>query len=480
MQSEARSAGAELLSSFTARQHSSATACATWYGAPMAIWRKVRLGALAAACLAGAAVACRQLVGIGDDPPRADTSACDMSYATTDCASCAASSCCKQSSGCAANPVCHAYETCLSGCEGGATCRARCALDYPPGMAAEVPALDACLAASCASACNLGCGSVATDFTPPDAAASCESCMGAQPCASERACAASLDCQSYVHCLAACPTFDCGEGCEAAHDAGVALFGPPFSTSGPVAGQLGGSCASACAFGANWLCVGHVSWPAAKVKSTMLHITIGAPVPGAVVKACGWMDSTCGTPIGIDPGTGQPFTIVDASGSATLEVATAATIPEGMYLEVTAPPSDAGEPAFVQTLAYLRAPLSESDKAIGTTVYTAATLDAVYTSAHLTRYCDAGSVDIDVRDCNLQNAPGATATTNYGAALRPYYGLDFGATATDVTGNVKFANVPPGVLDITVTPPEGGAPSSRAAVYARSNALTTVTMLPTP
>jgi hypothetical protein len=60
------------------------------------------------------------------------------------------------------------------------------------------------------------------------------------------------------------------------------------------------------------------------------------------------------------------------------------------------------------------------------------------------------------------------------------YGIQPDATVTDVTGNASVGDVPPGLVQITVTPPGGGPPSSRASVILRADAYTTVSMLPTP
>jgi len=436
----------------------------------MAIWRKVRLGALAAACLAGAAVACRQLVGIADDPPRADSTACGWSYAAGDCASCIASNCCSESSACASSTTCRAYETCLAACTGDAACRGKCEGDHPPGTGSDVPALDACLASNCASPCNLGCGSVADSFTPPDAAGSCESCLASTACEVERACAGSRECEEYVRCTNACTTFGCQQSCGP--DAGAS----PFAALSAI---VSGSCASACAYGGDWLCVGHVSWPAPSGSTTTLTVLVsdqltGSPVPGAVVAPCSANVQSCVSLA--DAGT------TDQAGLTTLEVPQVATLPNGFYLLVTPPPADGGSGAFLTALDYLRSPLTESTKAIAAPVMTEQEVGTFYGQLGVTREAGAGSLRATVFDCDLHKAPGAmvTVTTAAGTSLPVVYGIQPGATATDVTGAVEIGNVPPGLVEITVTPPGGGPPSSKAAVFSRADAYTTVSMLPTP
>jgi len=438
----------------------------------MAIWRKVRLGALAAACIGGAAVACRQLVGIGDDPPRADTSACGLSYATSDCAACVASSCCSASSSCATDAVCAAYEGCLAACAGDAACRARCELDHAPGTRSDVPALDACLAASCASACNLGCGAVAESFTPPDAAPSCESCLVTNACDLERACAGSGECEQYVRCINACSTFGCQQSCGP--DAGVVAFAQ-------LGAVISGSCANACEYGRNWLCVGHVSWPSPSGPTTRLTAIVtdlvgGHVEPGAVVQPCSAVDQTCESPFA-DAAT------TDDAGAATFEIPQAATIPNGFYLLVSPPADDGGAGAFVTTLSYLRSPLTEATKQVSAPVITQRDLAGLYKDFGLDAGPGLGSVRGQVFDCNLRTAPGATVAvkTSNGVPVPVFYGVQLAETSTtDQQAFVEIGNVPPGFVEITVTPPGGGAPSSKTTVISRAGAFTAVSLLPTP
>jgi len=86
--------------------------------------RRVGWLGLVALVIAMAIVACRQLVGITDNPPEdLVTSICGLPYGTNACASCVNANCCTQSATCAADPVCSAYEGCLGNCNGDAKCR---------------------------------------------------------------------------------------------------------------------------------------------------------------------------------------------------------------------------------------------------------------------------------------------------------------------------------------------------------------------
>jgi hypothetical protein len=91
--------------------------------APM--WRRAAGFGLFATLIALASLfACRQLVGITDNPPEDLTSTfCGLPYGTSACASCVQASCCTESTTCAADPACAAYEGCLGQCNGDLACR---------------------------------------------------------------------------------------------------------------------------------------------------------------------------------------------------------------------------------------------------------------------------------------------------------------------------------------------------------------------
>jgi hypothetical protein len=112
------------------------------------MWRRVgRLG-LVTLLVAMAVVACRQLVGITDNPPTDLTSTlCGLPYGASLCASCVQANCCAESTTCAADPACAAFETCLGKCNGGPGCRSQCIGDNPVGTSRDVSALSACLVA---------------------------------------------------------------------------------------------------------------------------------------------------------------------------------------------------------------------------------------------------------------------------------------------------------------------------------------------
>src|SRR5580693_3049208 len=140
--------------------------------------RRWGLGLIAAVAVIISVIACRQLVGITDNPPTDLTSTlCGLPYGTNACASCVNTNCCTESNTCAVDPICLPYESCLGVCKGDPTCRSQCAVDQNAGMTPAVPALSACIAANCPNECGLVCGGTSAYLSLPDAAAACQTCM---------------------------------------------------------------------------------------------------------------------------------------------------------------------------------------------------------------------------------------------------------------------------------------------------------------
>jgi hypothetical protein len=244
--------------------------------------------------------ACRQVVNFREEPPAlapasvdagpdasADAtavmgSACGLGHGTTRCASCVSAHCCPESAACAANPACAPFATCVGACAGDPTCRAQCWLDFTPGKSKEGPALSACLVAQCENACGLTCGGVANPTSyggvPPDAAAACQNCIVANGCDQARQCGASADCESLRLCAGICFTPDCLQACHGSDDAGV----PPELALAQI---TGGVCANACARGADWACVGHVSWPRPAPGDLTLTIQVKDYIHGDTLPA---------------------------------------------------------------------------------------------------------------------------------------------------------------------------------------------------
>src|SRR5580693_8206568 len=99
--------------------------------------RRWGLGLIAAVAVIISVIACRQLVGITDNPPTDLTSTlCGLPYGTSLCASCASTNCCAESTACSTDPVCSPYESCLGACNGDSKCRSQCTIDTSVGATA--------------------------------------------------------------------------------------------------------------------------------------------------------------------------------------------------------------------------------------------------------------------------------------------------------------------------------------------------------
>jgi hypothetical protein len=201
-------------------------------------------------------VACRQLVGIQDNPPEdLALTACGLPLGTNACASCVSASCCTEASACAADTAtCSGYESCLGRCKGDPACRSGCTTGYPATGSSSVSSFAACVASKCETECGLTCGGVEGYVTDPVHAPSCGQCLTANACSDARAWASSADGDAYWRCYLGCFTPDCRQACATAHPQGAAAFAA-FQQ------DYSGTCADACAYGGNWACVGHVSWP---------------------------------------------------------------------------------------------------------------------------------------------------------------------------------------------------------------------------
>ncbi len=210
--------------------------------------------------------------------------------------------------------------------------------------------LSACLATSCVNECGLTCGALAANYTTPDHAATCQQCVaGTSSCAPEQACAASEACDALFRCKVACETVDCIDGCLSVYDAGadaLASFVRVF----------GGTCSAPCAFGQDWTCVGHVSWPSSNSDMTTFTVDVQdytsplSAISGAEVDVCDSTDVDCTKPLA----TGQTN---DAGEAVMMHVPNQEQV-GGLglngYLQITAQ-------GYMPDLYYWGFPLSESD-----------------------------------------------------------------------------------------------------------------------
>jgi hypothetical protein len=288
-----------------------------------------------AVCVIASLFSCRQIVGIEDSPPEdIQTTVSGLQFGTGACAACAQESCAAMSTFCSMTPPCKAYEDCLGACKGDPKCRSQCTVDNRVGgdSTGEISALSVCLASNCEADCNLSCGGVAAYVTPPASAVDCEACL-APDCDVENACARSVDCDAYVRCLLACPTFDCQQACATTHADG-------FMRYGQFDGARFSNCATRCAYGNDWSCVGHSSAPAPKSANTAITFqgiydqatveTGMTPIPGVQVTICGSVGN--GTDFSCNPALvpPTPTNATNASGDVTIPA-----VPIAMSLDGT-------------------------------------------------------------------------------------------------------------------------------------------------
>jgi len=444
------------------------------------------LGLFAALIALASIAACRQLVGITDNPPEdLVTSICGLPYGTNTCASCVSTSCCTESTTCAADPGCAAYQSCLGQCSGDPGCRSRCIGDNPVGTSSDVSALSACLASNCETACGLTCGSIGASVAPPDAGASCETCLESKgaSCDPARACGSSVDCQAYAQCLHAYTTPDWFQACATEHDAGAALYALLDNVASA-------GCAAACAYGLDWRCVGHVTWPtpAGPPGSATTFVfdrvhdgNTSAAIAGAKVAFCTASNVSGSLGVGA-PQCDPPFVsgVTNDAGYVEINVPTAepnsgTLVGSDWWALVSAP----GYPPFYY---YSFFPLSQSvwtaSPGLSPYVFTASDLAAAYAAAldGGAQTPGTGGVQAWVYDCQYHAAPGVQVT-----ASPAVLSSDAGTVASGFgMGSASFGNVPVGTLTLTATPPGLGKAIGQFSFYVTESAETVVGLYPQP
>ncbi len=426
------------------------------------------------------AAACRQLVGIDDAPPTAldldgspEAGACGVAYGG-ECGACLTASCCNEATACADDPECSAFESCLAACAAGDdACRAQCSVRHPIGLSTAAAELQACLVSHCMARCDLSCGSMAALFTPPDAAGACVSCVRASSaCGTALACQQSVDCVELDECLVSgSPGLDRTQACSTQHEAGAALFGPFLV-------QFSGSCATPCASGNDWACVGNVTPATALSSQTAVRLDLGifgtsneAPA-GVQVSACA--AATPGCPSPLDTAT------TDDDGHATVKVDQTIGRPgfQGYY-EISSPGG-----GFVPELLYLSFALQESQVEIPLpSLIDPASFQGVLAGFGI----DAGtggSLALIAYDCLDAQSPGVQFATSMGddAGLRTLYvangSFSTTATQTDTSGMALIANVPAGPVDVFAKPGGLSGASSHLSVNVEAGKITVVLLFP--
>ncbi len=448
----------------------------------------------AVAALLALAAACRQIVGIGDEPPtnltdagtvKADAGAdaggetggeagpaCGIAYAPTSCEVCLESNCCRPAKACAGGTACSALEVCLGACAGDVTCRATCVEEHRVGADPLEIALGACLAGACAKPCGISCGGFAQGFGP-DAAASCESCITQNDCSLGTACGTDPACLSIAWCRLTNPWGDRYQACrasflDAGHDAWTALDRGLLS-----------ACGTDCAMHRQWDCVGSSSMATLATSSSLVGSLVDGldqskPTADAAVTACSVLDPSCTS--ALSSGT------TDADGSVTLALPAPVTGTSVTgYFSITG--SD-----LLPELYFWGFPLSEPTFAFTVPTMSTADRDAV---TSLIASLDGGSFDlsshaliaINVTDCTGMTAEGVQiAVSPSDPETRVFYfsgsGISATADSTDPTGSAIVVNVPAGTVTLTVTPKDLGKPSSVSQLFTRAGTITSLAQPP--
>ncbi len=445
--------------------------------------RIVALGVVAVLGLGIGAAACRQVAGIKDSPPEALSSAeCGLEYGTPTCAACASSHCCAQSSACAGDPTCETYEDCLGGCQGDPACRERCNIDHP-ARTDEVTALSVCLASHCENECGLTCGAFAGYNFEPDAAAACQACYAANACSAGRDCATLTACDGINRCVFGVSTIDALNACFLSHgaDPGIA-FEPGDAASNPwitFTAVHNGMCGTACAIGSYWECVGTVSWPVVKYGTTATTAHFWekdfsqSPVSDGEVLLCTSTDPDCASPLAM--GT------TSATGEVSLPFGNAGNISGEQNLGLDGFFRMVASPSHVSTDIYWGFPLSQPDFFFSGTVVDTSILQAQAQASGVQIDPSLGTLAVIVYDCNFGVASGVQASLDpMNTMTRSFDTAGVATSITGTSGEIIFENVPPGFVQVTATPTGLGRPSGKATVTVHANALTELTLLPTP
>ena len=302
--------------------------------------------------------------------------------------------------------------------------RAQCGVDHGLGNDTATPAFEACLAQSCETQCGLTCGGLAAVF-PPTTPDTCEACFVAKDeCDAVRACAADPGCQGALRCQFSSGTLDVWQACPAVpQDAGAAPLLP-----GPGAPVIG-TCSSACSWGADWSCVGKVSWPPAAADAVATTVFVyssanAAPIEGAIVKLCETDEPACMPPLA-GPGT------TDEGGTTLLQ-----RLPQtGPTLFV-----DVSSPAITPGLVFVIFPFSQPIATIPVITIPAGELPSLALLAGVTLNPTLGMVLAVAVDCRLAPAPHVTFDlTPQGTSTQAcIVGSNpvVGATETDLRGRV--------------------------------------------
>ena len=263
------------------------------------------------------------------------------------------------------------------------------------------------------------------------------------------------------------PICDDAHLCGAPDDACLLFYGSPVTSAF-------GQCAHP-----DDSCLGSVVWglpmnAEETVSVTLLDYGTGAPLPGAVVKACPKNDAMCAAPLG--------QASADANGTATVTVPTVGAGFDG-YFELSAP-------GFLPVLLYLNQPIA-SPQPFWFTMVTKEMMEGAFVGtpvADLSR----GMIGASALDCAYNPQGGAVfsigtadASTVLGHGLPRANAETFvpdtvdPALTSSQAGAFTALNVPVGKTNISVKTLDGQAIAD-LDVWSRAGGLTFAILLPAP
>ncbi|MGO8993513.1 MAG: hypothetical protein ACLQVI_09290 [Polyangiaceae bacterium] len=425
------------------------------------VGRKV-VGPVALGLVVALAPSCRQLAGIHV-----------VESQQAACSTCVDASCGPQSSTCLATASCATRLECALACDPtDGTCVPGCQAQ-PVGDADDLGAVEACIAKSCGSACELTWGGILPPV-PPSAASACQACISAQCSAADQACAQSADCSTGVECARSHSTPDTLQTCELGNPAAAPLYSA-------LASCVEASCPTACAIGADWACVGKVAWPKPTADSVVGTVTVvnaadqSQALPGLSVMACFQGNLTCSPPA-------SPAATTNANGTVQLTVpmSTQGGLDGFLgYIQITDPTG-----TYYPTNAFPGFPITQplnSTVIDGTAQFAETIIQLTGTTYDPTR----SSVVVTVEDC--AGATGADASFSIEPSdaetkiiyLRNFI-PDLSATATDSGGTAIIGNVILGQVTLT-TRVAGVTPVVASTTFFTTSGITSIVeVTPTP
>jgi serine/threonine-protein kinase len=306
----------------------------------------------------------------------------------------------------------------------------------------------------------------------PGAPAVCGACMMQACCKQAQECAGSDGCAPLEACVRACGSGDsmCRASCYAGN-------GTISRLQEGVESCRADHCAKEC-LPPQWQCLGRVKWqlPAVKARTIVIKTTVisgsrgggvgHTPLAGATVRICSIADPKCDLPLAA--GT------ADGNGAVSLNVDTSLYPPPlAVFLE-------AKKDGYVDTLLQLNMPPVSGDLDVGhTTLLDPKVNVGGYASMLGTTYDPArGHVQVDPIDCNGQHATKQIAVTwldrDDRTATTPFFVYSGAAGAINLPINAA------GVTRIAVRVAETNQLIATTSVVVRPNALTWVSLAPTP